>query len=772
MILLSRGLGKIDDPAIRNELVKLWTTKARDFREFFRTGDRDDSDFVAMKDDPRRKWIVAIINSSTSAPDDRIDSLSWDTYRLIKTEDFCWLLENLLGAPEGSAPTWAKAVQRMFWNEEIRVIWWDEFINAYHGSPALRAQMPWFEETSIDTPTRRSAKAQWLWHERRYERQMKRLLEREKLPNPKTEIENAVSKISDGDSWAFINLCWALSLNEGGQRHGHLRHNITEYPGWANISESEREFVRESARQFLLERSDGWEELGARTNYSDPGVVAIWLLRNEIDVDTALRDAVTSKWIEAILGIWDTSSDHSQELFAFAYRTNPSRAINGWVRQIRRDCERHGHPFAIRRAETCFDTRLAEELIELIKILKDPKSVRMAIYELKEFDKVLASELAAYLLQREIRKRGFNERMIEALIIAGLGTGSRQVWMLAFPVLKSLPALAKRVLLSVPRDADSRSQNICEGLAEDELGDFYLLLCRLFPVSEDPKETSGFVSPRRGLVRVRSGVLETLSSRNTLGACSQLRRLAMVFPDEATWLLYRYQQTLSAVRRNEWQAFPLSDLAAVLTGDNKRIVRDNGDLMNLVLESLGALQQHLTESTLPAVEDLWQWEGAGLKRKNFRHKDEEAVSDYIARWLRDRIGAESGVVVNREVQPRRGKRTDIIVEAWSHSLDGRNRQETPMSVTIEVKGCWNRQIKTGAKDQLLDDYLRPFRRTHGIFLVAWFHSPGCPKLAPHQLTQLKHETISEAVEAVLDFVKSAQEVGYEIAPFVLDCRLS
>ena len=123
MALLSRGLDKIDDPEICAEMVKLWTTKVRDFREFFRTGDRNDSDFVMMKSEPRRKWIAAIVTSSASVQDDRIDSLSWDTYRLIKPEDFRLLVENLHDAPEDVAPAWAKTVHRMIRDERIRMTW-------------------------------------------------------------------------------------------------------------------------------------------------------------------------------------------------------------------------------------------------------------------------------------------------------------------------------------------------------------------------------------------------------------------------------------------------------------------------------------------------------------------------------------------------------------------------------------------------------------------------------------------------------------------------
>lgn len=770
MALLMRGLELIDDPAICAELVNLWNVKARDFRQFFRTGEREDSDFANLKNEPRRKWIAAILESSASDPDDSIDKLSWDTYRLLKPDDFLWLLGNLQGATEELAPVWARVVQRMFWDEQIRVTWWDEFINAYRQSPALRTQMAWFEETTIDNPTRRSAKAQWLWNERRHERLMKRRREKAKLPDPKTELDRAIAQVSAGESWQFMNICWALSLDEAGHSHGHIHHDVSEYPQWPSISEEQRFFIRQAARGFLLECSDDWNEHGARTYYSDTGVAAIWLLRDQIEFDDDLRSAVAAKWVNSILHDGDSSEEHTKELFALVYRINPRKVIASWMREIRRDLQRHGHPFAIRMAERCFDASLADEIAEFTKSLMDPKSVRMTIYELREIDNDLARGIASYLLRHALSSPRQRE-LSSALIVAGVGTGSRQIWRMAHPFMSKDPELARRIMLEIAGDADTRNSDHFTELPEDELGDLYLLLCRLFPPAEDPPEKSGWVSPRRAAVYLRSKILETLSTKSSVAACNELNRLANALPNQATWLHYRRQQTLSSVRRNEWQPVPLSDLGTVLAHEQKRFVRDNADLLNLAIESLNDLQRHLRETNLPAVEDLWQWEGAGLKRKNFRHKDEEAVSDYVARWLRDRIGPSSKVVVNREVQPRRGQRTDILVEAWSHSPIGRNCQEAPLSVTIEVKGCWNDEIKTGAKNQLLDGYLRPFARTHGIFLVAWFHSPGHAKLDPNQTTELKHHTMARAEEAVAGYVKPAQITGFTIAPFILDCRL-
>lgn len=43
-----------------------------------------------------------------------------------------------------------------------------------------------------------------------------------------------------------------------------------------------------------------------------------------------------------------------------------------------------------------------------------------------------------------------------------------------------------------------------------------------------------------------------------------------------------------------------------------------------------------------------------------------------------------------------------------------------MSLVIEVKGCWNQELQTGLKGQLVDRYLRGNPRASGLYLVGWF----------------------------------------------------
>jgi len=196
-----------------------------------------------------------------------------------------------------------------------------------------------------------------------------------------------------------------------------------------------------------------------------------------------------------------------------------------------------------------------------------------------------------------------------------------------------------------------------------------------------------------------------------------------------------------------------------------RLVSDANDLMEVVLESLGRLQVQLTQSTLPRSEDLWHWEGADTRRRNFRHRDEASLSNYIARWLRDDLD-QRGIVIGREVQPRLGQRTDIHVTAVPRGDASSSLQN--VTVVIEVKGCWNVEVRTAVDGQLVGDYLRLNGLTHGIYLVGWFvcdkWDNSQNKLASHTFADAQKEVVQ--LTAAYDGTANPERV----VAVVLDCR--
>lgn len=163
-----------------------------------------------------------------------------------------------------------------------------------------------------------------------------------------------------------------------------------------------------------------------------------------------------------------------------------------------------------------------------------------------------------------------------------------------------------------------------------------------------------------------------------------------------------------------WQPLTVQELRQLTQVRSSRLVRNDEELQLVILESLERLQQKLHGET-PSVRDLW---GYNRKEKSWEPIDENGVSDYVARHLKDDL-ERCGIVSLREVEIRRGnagpgERTDLYVAAV---LEG---SHTPVHVIVEVKGCWHAELQTAMESQLRDRYLEDNSCNHGIYLVAWF----------------------------------------------------
>ena len=83
-------------------------------------------------------------------------------------------------------------------------------------------------------------------------------------------------------------------------------------------------------------------KLRDQTNFSDPGYIAVWLLRDEVRSDAVLGAAVGANWIEALLGHFNNGSEHYQETAALAYDLNADATLRFFCRDVKNDDERHG----------------------------------------------------------------------------------------------------------------------------------------------------------------------------------------------------------------------------------------------------------------------------------------------------------------------------------------------------------------------------------------------------------------------------------------------
>jgi hypothetical protein len=165
-----------------------------------------------------------------------------------------------------------------------------------------------------------------------------------------------------------------------------------------------------------------------------------------------------------------------------------------------------------------------------------------------------------------------------------------------------------------------------------------------------------------------------------------------------------------------WAPPTPSELRQLVSAPAQRIARNTKDLLETVMETLDEIQADLAgmNSVAPL---LWN-ENGRAKAPLWRPKPEDALSDFVAHELRVRLAGRR-LVINREVEVSRrghgiGDRTDVLVQA--------TRRESPdtLSVVVEAKGCWNRELFTAMEAQLVEDYMTTVQTDYGVYLVGWF----------------------------------------------------
>ncbi|WP_216207021.1 hypothetical protein [Amycolatopsis aidingensis] len=321
-----------------------------------------------------------------------------------------------------------------------------------------------------------------------------------------------------------------------------------------------------------------------------------------------------------------------------------------------------------------------------------------------------------------------------------------------------LPGLDPNSALDELTSADHTSAQVAAvvsrinsaGLDHDHVLSAARLLLDTFPYHNDPPMRSGAVEPEDTARRLRSNLLQQLASA---GRVDDLFTLLAHREDIEQQILGQYLATARARQADlAVKAISPQTLLDLLRSADARLVRDDADLLTVILHQLDNLQHHLTHST--AFQEIWGG--------NIPHS-EDSITDWVKRRLKDRLS--EGVVVDREVQAKRvkpkgvGTRIDGVATTFTET-------KGTARVLFEAKLANNSEVLTAMRAQLIDRYLIPEGRRHGILLIYWIHPDrrpsgrGWPKNL-HPDKDALRATLKEQADAEL-------KNGFHITPVILD----
>jgi hypothetical protein len=333
-------------------------------------------------------------------------------------------------------------------------------------------------------------------------------------------------------------------------------------------------------------------------------------------------------------------------------------------------------------------------------------------------------------------------------------------WSVLWHVIQHNNDFGRRLVEDVAYHAGQRAGGVTPpDLSENELANLYIWLTRNYPHAEDPRYRTGFgsytMTPRRLVASWRDSTLSRLEELGTTKSCEEIRRLAREFP-ELVWLKWVLRRAQETARRNTWEAPKPSEIMQLARDSRSGLVQSGEQLLRAVIESVKQLEIRLQAGA--AAHELWNEDPI------CKPKDENRLAQKVEAHLNETL-TPRGVVANREVVVRRG-RTDIHVDAVKKSAHGDVHDR--ITVIIEVKGCWHRDLKKAMNTQLLGQYLADSRSDYGLYLVGWFL---CDQWALEFRGRTPNWNLHEA-QAFFDAqAKQCSKDGKVIKAFVLNASL-
>jgi hypothetical protein len=512
------------------------------------------------------------------------------------------------------------------------------------------------------------------------------------------------------EAWWQLNL-W-LSVEPGTAVSYDFAEDLTAMPGWDLLTLETRARIIELAPRYLEEAGPDVpdairNDTALRPVLSGYRAAALLQRRHAAALDT-LSEQAWQRWAGIIVAFPtqnpSTDSDNVQAaLIRRAYERARDSVIDIIRLLVRQPIARVRSTLRAEALRPIFDTDIAAVLTEAIADDHTPDDVRQHLYQvLVDVQAPQAIDIALNAIQPVAG----TQRPAWAVPItsAAIHGQTEPVWSTFAAAIAHDPAFGRQVLFTLGPETET----VLSRLSCDDLADMFLWMANEVPPANLP--TSGFLTPEQYAAHAAAGIPRLLAQRATPEAIDGLRHISANAPPNQKWVNRFLDVAERELRRAHRPAIKASTAAELLRNTDRRVALDIEQLSAITVESLGRLQTRLTGQITPQAFVLWD-------ERSRRPKHEDRISDYTADHLRRDL-CERGIIVDREVEVTRrtgsgiGDRNDIAVQAA-------NETDT-LKITIEIKGCFHRDVQTAMRNQLVEQYLAPTGEHHGIYLVFWF----------------------------------------------------
>lgn len=714
------------------------------------------------RNDAKRRRIVEKILPNLNKPEDAYLLVSFRS-QLVRRSDIPWLVEHLKHEANSAVrQVIARAMNFVFTSdpETVSVVF-----HAMKGVQELADELkPAFEPVILGTPHAERLKAEFL----QIQELQKPRVHKPVDPPPQIRIATLLDQFEGGRSSAWWQLNREMALEPDSEFYGEeLESDLTSLPGWKASADATRERIVSAAQKYLLGHSPTPQEwLGTkifhRPDHSGYRALKL-LLRSAPGTLEKLEPEVWKKWAAVVLaypisiGIDDDKSDGV--LAGMAYLHAPEEVIKALMILMDEDNAEHSEIFITRKLEGCWDERLSRAILERIKRGNLKPSCMGSLLETllcREYPD--AVDFAKSLVTSQDLASEDNR---QHAIVAGpalLEAVPKIGWEILWPRIESDSDFGRELVESFAYRHHNRGR-FCQALDEEHLARFLVWLAKAYPFTGDYK--SGFMGPTDCAKELRDTVLDQLVSRGTWQSVRALQRAVEELP-EFPFLKWHLINARKIAHSRTWRPPSPKDVLATIHTSDSRLVLSSHQLVDVLGEAFQTIQIKL-RGEVPEAQFLWN----KLAKHCFRPKEENELSDFLKNRL-DELLRGRGIVTNREVQIHRGQKTDIHVNAVGKT--GTEEFET-FTAIIEVKGCWNPELLSAMKDQVLDRYLKDNACQCGLYVVVWFDPEGWDA-KDHRQNSTAKLSKAEVTTILGNQAKELTRDGIRLEALILDASIS
>ena len=627
--LVHRAWRYIDDSAVCASLANLLVSGPQS-RRWLLHQHRGDPVPWSDGDSVRRRALVVAVAQQAGAQ-------SWYSIvelRLLTPDDAAWLLDKLPAMHPDARAALTSCLSVLLRESTAEIA--DRILGLDPAHPAFEATEPFRQTVRVDSPLNdpwRTVSEREKAAERDMAQRVDQLFE---------ALTAALGK-ARADVQAWCNAVSLLSYDENVTAPaGLFTHDLTQRPGWGMLTAAEQQWLLDRGIEYLTSHQPNAGAWSGQKNIVVTEVLPDWcgvylmatLLRHAPERLCALDERTWLRWIPVIVCAWEAGDASDDALRPALLRAAPQAARRAAVSAALEHLDR----------------------IEANRLSLSPYRVY------GELTPDLAPEVVRGLSSG--RYGGELARQLLDLLVQYVPSDALQLCRdlvrdtaspLSAPALGHLAALEPDTVVdSLPSEPQLLTElaNVLTRLRLTALDDHHVevaarLLLDAFPYQQDPYPPyrSGRVQPADEIRRLRDRVLTELGQRGLPDVVARLRNGR---PPTDAMALAQVERAARGRRadRGVVELTPDSLLRLLKRGDH-RLVRDDADLVEVIIEALDRLQHGIRYDG--AFRDLWN--------ATESPKQEDDISDWVRRELQQRF--DRGLLIDRENQVVRLKQAGI-----------------------------------------------------------------------------------------------------------------